>query len=343
MIGLLRHLFVPHHTNNHRAKLLHIDALFVYVLLFAIFNFSVKIGHRQFPDILGYATDIHVEQLHSLTNAKRAENGLGALTYNPQLAQAAAGKASDMFAKGYWAHVAPDGKTPWDFIKGAGYSYTVAGENLAKNFQNSTGVVDAWLASPSHRENLLKSNYREVGFAVVNGVLNGEETTLVVQMFGTSTGAEVASATKNSVVKVVQAQEPTVTPTPTAVLAMAQTEPTVTSMPTPTTAAENTPTTTPEPVEVTPVASVTEQTPPVSPLGAGMFLSSYNQPLVHIPTLRRDVTMAFAGFMIGMLALDVWHMTRKRAVRATGHTLAHIALLTALVIGIGAIVPGNIL
>ncbi len=342
MFGLLRHLFLPHHTNNHRAKLLHLDALCVYVLLFAIFNFTIKIGHRQFPDILGYATDIQVEQLLSLTNAKRAENGLGSLTYNSKLAQAAAGKAADMFAKGYWAHVAPDGKTPWDFIKGAGYTYTVAGENLAKNFQNSGGVVDAWLASPSHRENLLKGNYKEVGFAVVNGVLNGEETTLVVQMFGTSTGAEVASATKNSVVKVVQAQEPTNTPTPTSVIALAQVEPT--SIPeTPTPTEELTPTETPNPVEVTPVASVIEQSPPSTPIGSGMFLSSYNQPMVNIPTLRRDVAMAFAGFMIGILALDVWHMTRKKAVRATGHTLAHIAFLAALIIGISAVLPGNIL
>jgi hypothetical protein len=48
----------------------------------------------------------------------------------------------------------------------------------------SDGVVTAWMNSPTHRDNILKKEYTDVGFAIVNGVLNGEETTLVVQMFG---------------------------------------------------------------------------------------------------------------------------------------------------------------
>lgn len=340
MLGVLRHFFLPHHTNNHRAKLLHLDALCVYVILLVLFNLTVRVGHHEIPDILGYATDIHVEQLLSMTNNKRAEAGLPPLTYNAQLAQAAAGKAADMFAKGYWAHVSPDGKTPWEFIKGAGYSYSVAGENLAKNFQNSGGVVDAWMGSPSHRENIMKSNYKEVGFAVVNGVLNGEETTLVVQMFGTAANNQVASAPKpQTIVKTVNAQEPTVTPRPTTVETPepTATEPTDTPVPTPT----EEPTPTPEEIEITQVAAVA-QTPPPS-LPGSMYLSAYRNPLIDIPTLTRDVTMAFAGFMIGLLVIDVWHMTRRKTVRAAGHPIAHIAFLAALLLGISAILPGSIL
>jgi hypothetical protein len=192
-INLFLHLFIPQHTNNHRAKALHVDALLVYVLMFALFNLGIRAAHKVAPSVLGYATDINVQQLLAGTNAKRQEAGLGPLTFNSTLSVAAANKATDMFAKNYWAHNSPIGSTPWDFITGAGYHYTVAGENLAKNFSNSGGVVDAWMASPSHRANLLKSGYRDVGFAVVNGTLNGEETTLVVQMFGTTPG-EVAQA-----------------------------------------------------------------------------------------------------------------------------------------------------
>lgn len=192
-INLFLHLFIPQHTNNHRAKALHVDMLLVYVLLFALFNLAVRATHKVLPDVLGYATDINVQQLLTDTNAKRQEAGLGPLTLNSTLSVAAANKAADMFAKNYWAHNSPAGSTPWDFINGAGYHYTVAGENLAKNFSTSGGVVDAWMASPSHRANLLKSNYRDVGFAVVNGTLNGEETTLVVQMFG-ATPDELAQA-----------------------------------------------------------------------------------------------------------------------------------------------------
>lgn len=186
MRALLRHLFTPHHTNNHRARVLHVDALFLYVLLFVVYQFAIGLVSHHYPDVLGYATDIRVDQLLTSTNAKRQENGLTPLKLNDQLSAAAAKKAADMFAKNYWAHTSPTGATPWDFIIGSGYHYNVAGENLAKNFFTSGGVVDAWMNSPSHRDNMLKSSYRDVGFAVVNGVLGGEETTLVVQMFGST-------------------------------------------------------------------------------------------------------------------------------------------------------------
>ncbi|MFZ5845618.1 MAG: CAP domain-containing protein [Patescibacteria group bacterium] len=181
----LRHLFLPHASNNHRAKVLHIDALLIYVLIFTVINFGMRLLHRSYPEVLGYAANIHLEELLSATNAKRTAAGLPPLTLNSQLSAAAARKAADMFSKNYWAHNSPAGQTPWDFIVAAGYKYALAGENLAKNFSDSRGVVEAWMNSSTHRDNILKSGYRDIGFAIVNGVLNGEETTLVVQMFGT--------------------------------------------------------------------------------------------------------------------------------------------------------------
>ena len=147
-------------------------------------NLSIKIIHRDFPSVLGYATDIRVDALLASTNAKRISLGLNPLKLNATLSQAAAAKATDMFANDYWAHNSPQGKTPWSFIVNSGYKYTIAGENLAKNFSSSGGVVDAWMASPTHKDNIVKPGYQDIGFAIVNGVLNGEETTLVVQMFG---------------------------------------------------------------------------------------------------------------------------------------------------------------
>ncbi|MEK7577167.1 MAG: CAP domain-containing protein [Patescibacteria group bacterium] len=188
LFQLLYHFIVPHSGNNHRSKALHHDALFAYALIFMVFNLGIRVMHGTMPDVLGYATDIRVEQLLADTNAKRQAAGLSTLSLNGNLSQAAAAKAADMFANNYWAHNSPNGKTPWDFIIGSGYKYTLAGENLAKNFQTSGGVMEAWMNSPTHRENIVKSGYREVGFAVINGVLQGEETTLVVQMFGTSNG-----------------------------------------------------------------------------------------------------------------------------------------------------------
>jgi len=135
-------------------------------------------------NVLGFATDITVEKLAELTNEQRQKNNLPPLTINSTLSLAAQKKAENMFQENYWSHYSPDGKTPWDFILGAGYKYEYAGENLAKNFLFSNGVVDAWMNSTTHRDNLLKKEYTEVGYAIVNGVLNGEQTTLVVQEFG---------------------------------------------------------------------------------------------------------------------------------------------------------------
>lgn len=180
----IHHLFVPRHTNNYKAKLIHHDFLTIY-LAFALM-LTAGVAHLQSTQgsILGYATDISPQKLLELTNRERQKEGLNDLVYNEKLAQAAQKKAENMFAKDYWSHYGPDGETPWEFILGSGYQYEFAGENLAKNFLFSDGVVNAWMDSPTHRDNILRKEYTDMGFAVVNGVLNGEETTLVVQMFG---------------------------------------------------------------------------------------------------------------------------------------------------------------
>lgn len=180
----IHHLFIPSEKNNFRAKSLHIDMLTYYLLFAFIIAVVFKSQGANLSNVLGFATDISVDKLLQLTNKERERNNLSVLSYNQQLSDAARLKAQDMFTKNYWAHYGPNGSTPWDFILASHYQYEYAGENLAKNFLFSQGVVDAWMNSKTHRENLLRSEYNNVGFAVVNGILNGEETTLVVQMFG---------------------------------------------------------------------------------------------------------------------------------------------------------------
>lgn len=140
--------------------------------------------------------DYSAGTLVSMTNSVRAREGLGDLTTNSQLSSAAYAKASDMLANQYFAHTSPAGKTPWDFIKEAGYSYTYAGENLAIGYSDASELFNAWMASATHRQNILNSNFREVGIAVISGTYEGDETIIVAQEFGTPTGApasEVAS------------------------------------------------------------------------------------------------------------------------------------------------------
>lgn len=121
-----------------------------------------------------------------LTNTQRAERGVAPLTLNNQLTSAAENKAIDMDVKEYWDHFRPsDHKAPWDFITEAGYTYHVAGENLARGFRTPEGITKAWMASPTHAANILSPKYTEVGFATIEAPdQNGKTILLTVQMFG---------------------------------------------------------------------------------------------------------------------------------------------------------------
>lgn len=193
----LFHLFVPHPHNNHKAKTLHNTSLLALLGILLMVQSSISIFSRLKPGVLGYATQIPVDAVISLTNDMRKAANLPALKQNSDLTKAARAKAADMFAKGYWAHNAPDGTQPWFFINQSGYRYLHAGENLARDFSTAPAIVEAWMASPTHKANLLSSKYQDIGIAVVDGRLSGVETTLVVQMFGTEK-ASVPSVTSSN-------------------------------------------------------------------------------------------------------------------------------------------------
>lgn len=200
VIEAFLHFFTPRQTNNHKARALHLSSISTYVVILLVVQTLISAIARFNPQVLGYATDITVADLFKYTNEKRATAGLSTLELNDQLSAAARDKAADMFANNYWAHNSPAGRNPWSFIVEANYSYLFAGENLARDFGDSRGVVEAWMSSSSHRENLVNQRYRDIGFAVVNGKLNGKETTLVVQMFGTKPGSAPTVSAPKSVV-----------------------------------------------------------------------------------------------------------------------------------------------
>lgn len=134
--------------------------------------------------VFGSAKAFSAGELIDSANASRTQNGFASLTANSQLEQAAISKANDILANDYFAHTSPAGKTPWDFIKGAGYNYTFAGENLAIGYSNTSELHNDWMNSASHRANILNQNFTEVGIAIVSGEYKGSTTIVVVQMFG---------------------------------------------------------------------------------------------------------------------------------------------------------------
>ncbi len=116
------------------------------------------------------------------TNIARMDGGLNTVLTNSQLDQAASIRLSDMINKGYFAHYSPTGQGVAEAATQAGYDYHVVGENLARgHFASDQDLVEAWLQSSDHRQNLLESRFRHIGVAV--GQLPTGEW-LAVQLFG---------------------------------------------------------------------------------------------------------------------------------------------------------------
>lgn len=126
---------------------------------------------------------INVAVMLEATNKARA--GKSPLAINDALTRAAQNKADDMVKRGYFAHTTPYGKSPWEWVKEAGYDYENAGENLAVNFDTAQGVVKGWINSPSHKKNLMSDTYTEVGIGIAIGEYEDtKKAVYVVEFYG---------------------------------------------------------------------------------------------------------------------------------------------------------------
>lgn len=304
---LLAHLFVPGQHNNHHPHLIRFSGLNVvlYVLLASTFISSTlnPFGGR----VLAFATEINSTQIIDLTNKERQASGLTELKNNPQLALAAQEKANYMFEKNFWAHNAPDGTTPWFFIEKNSYQYSAAGENLARDFYTSGAVVSAWMASPGHRANILNGNYAEIGIAVVNGKLDGKETTLVVQMFGQTLNAAVDKPTSQGS-SISRAGS-----TPTEVVKASPT-PAVT------------------PIEVTqelvlPTANRPNSGLINSYLPNTSFVQSSLLTLLSSLTTVQKIYLTLLMLLIATFAFDAFLLYRRRLFRFSSHSFTHLLTL----------------
>lgn len=191
----VRRFLMPSADNHYRPYLVRRIPLVIVVVAAVVLQFGYNYMHT--GDVLGRSSQVTAEDLLSETNIQRSDNLVGHLRYSSVLEKAAHDKAQDMLQKDYWSHVAPDGTEPWVWLKEEGYAYTVAGENLAKNFLTSKAVISAWMASESHRENMLNATYKDVGFAVVDGELEGESTSLVVAFYAAPASKKVVGSTSN--------------------------------------------------------------------------------------------------------------------------------------------------
>ena len=100
------------------------------------------------------------------SNQARTRFSVEPLSANSLLMSAAQKKAEHMAKNQYFSHIAPDGTEPWDYFKEVGYSYELAGENLAITNESVDKVIDGWLNSTTHKENLLNPKYVHTGIGI---------------------------------------------------------------------------------------------------------------------------------------------------------------------------------
>lgn len=130
------------------------------------------------------------QRVFDLTNAERTRAGLAPLRANAALTQAAHDFAGRMGRENFFDHTAPDGSTPSTRAVQAGYRGGV-GENIAAGYRDPESVVAGWMASPGHRANILRADYRDigVGYQMVPG---STYSTYWVQDFGIPSASALA-------------------------------------------------------------------------------------------------------------------------------------------------------
>ena len=308
-----RHWFTPHHTNNFRAKLLHNSGIFAIIAMVLVGNVFVRLLDSTPLHILGFTSSITISEVVSATNQQRAAAGLSTLSYNEKLADAARRKAANMFEENYWAHNSPSGKSPWVWFNDAGYKYTFAGENLAKDFGDTSRMMDAWMNSPTHKDNIINPKYQEIGIAVVPGTIQGSETMLIVQLFGTSSGSGGSVPEKTAVAPT---PVPTVAPIiQTPEIAVIETEPVKS----------------PEPavISATPeeVAAVKQVTAPA--------VSEFK--------VKKYMSLGMTALFILVLVIDLIIAESKSLSRRVGKNWAHIVFINVILLAVTLVNAGNIM
>jgi uncharacterized protein YkwD len=131
------------------------------------------------------ASDVSPANVLKVMNDYRRAHHLPDLTEDSRLDRAAGDRMNEMIEQAYWSHVSPTGITPFSWIRSRGYRFARAGENLAKGFETAEVLVQSWMESPGHRENILSPDFQQVGIAVIDGSTTGRSTgRSVVMLFG---------------------------------------------------------------------------------------------------------------------------------------------------------------
>ncbi|TSC86583.1 MAG: hypothetical protein G01um10148_569 [Parcubacteria group bacterium Gr01-1014_8] len=195
----ISHVILPLPENGHHPHLLRGPTVMTVLAVVSVLQIGFFAYQFTFLSSSVNIASVLPGAIALLSNTARAEADSLPLEISPVLAGAAQKKAEDMAQKGYFAHKEPNGDMPWHWFTEAGYNYVYAGENLAVNFSDTKQLVDAWLASPAHRDNILKPQYTEIGIGMATGTYKGKEAIFVVQFFGAEQDSRYAVSNTDTV------------------------------------------------------------------------------------------------------------------------------------------------
>jgi uncharacterized protein YkwD len=108
-------------------------------------------------------TDREVASFVKLMNEYRRSLGLSPLIWDSRVAAVAKAHSRDMYERDYFSHTTPEGRTTWDRLAARRVTYSRAGENIAWGQTTGRAVLEAWLNSPHHRENIEREGYTHHG------------------------------------------------------------------------------------------------------------------------------------------------------------------------------------
>jgi uncharacterized protein YkwD len=112
-------------------------------------------------------------EILNLINSTRTQHGLSTLNHSQVLTDLARLRSNDMVSRNYFSHYTPDGQNIKHILNQHGVSYRNFGENLGNakpaNYGTPGAFLNAWMNSPSHRDNMLKDYYTSIGIGVVDG------------------------------------------------------------------------------------------------------------------------------------------------------------------------------
>ena len=137
------------------------------------------------PDFLKFQNLLTIDGTVFWTNEERKKYNLSALKSSQKLNQIAERRLKDMAQNQYFGHYSPTGRAVGDEAETLNYKFLAIGENIAMgNFKDDGDLVDAWMNSPEHRENILSQKYTQIGISVEEILFEGKNTWLAVQIFG---------------------------------------------------------------------------------------------------------------------------------------------------------------